>query len=199
MIEIVQRILDDMKDEAPPSATVITEARARYQKMLNGDDDDDDDGDDDDYDDDGYDDGDDGNDGNGAATLKRGSSTNSKRLAVPPGPPGGGSGSIFSWPSGSSSGSYSMFSLRGGRQYFADDPSSLGPRLLPFPAEPFPPLPPLQPLPSTVVHSLRSRARGGRRGSRRKVTASTGVIHYGQGEDEDEEQSPKKKKKRRQK
>jgi hypothetical protein len=161
MIEIVQRILDDMKDEAPPSAAVIAEARARYQEML-----DHVPGDDDDYDDDGYDDGDDddgGNDGNGAATLKRGSSTNSKRrmelllqsgelIAVPP---GGGSGSILSWPSGSSSGSYSMWSMHGGCQFLAGDPSSL-PR---FPFEPFPPLPPHLP-PSTAVRSLRSRGEG---------------------------------------
>jgi hypothetical protein len=34
MIEIVQRILDDMKDEPPPSAAVVSDARKRYQEKL---------------------------------------------------------------------------------------------------------------------------------------------------------------------
>ena len=178
MIEIVQRILDNMKDEAPPSAAVIAEACARYQEMLV------------------HVPGDDGDDGNGAATLKRGSSTNSKRrvdelydplasgqvFTLPP----GGSGSIISFPSGSSSGSFSMYSLGGGPQFITRNFHSLPNKI---PSKPFPPLPPLpSPLPPPTA---------GRSG-----TVSTGIMHHysspsGQREDKDEEQSPMKK--RRQK
>lgn len=193
MIEIVQRILDNMKDEAPPSAAVIAEARARYQKMLvhvPGDDGDDgyNDGDD------GCNDGDNGDDGNGAATNSK--RRDSKRrvdelddplasgqvFTLPP----GGSGSIISFPSGSSSGSFSMYSLGGGPQLITRNFHSLPNKI---PSKPFPPLPPLpSPLPPPTA---------GRSG-----TVSTGIMHRysspsGQREDKDEEQSPTKK--RRQK
>jgi len=73
MIEIVQRILDDMKDEPPPSAAVVSDARKRYQEKL-------------DYDvhvpDDDDDDDDDGGDGDGAATLKKRSSKSKQRVEL---------------------------------------------------------------------------------------------------------------------
>ena len=183
MIDIVQRILDNMKDEAPPSAAVIAEARARYQKMLvhvPGDDGDN-----------GDNDGDNGDDGNGAATNSK--RRDSKRRVDELDDPlasgqvftlsPGGSGSIISVPSGSSSGSFSMYSLGGGPQLITRNFHSLPNKI---PSKPFPPLP--SPLPPPIA---------GRSG-----TVSTGMMHRysspsGQREDKDEEQSPSKK--RRQK
>jgi len=207
MIEIVQRILDNMKYEAPPSAAVIAEARARYQKMLvhvPGDDGDDgyNDGDDGYNDGDngynngnnGYNDGDNGDDGNGAATNSKHRDSkhhvdelddplaSGQVFTLPP----GGSGSIISFLSGSSSGSFSMYSLGGGPQFITRNFHSLPNKI---PSKPFPPLPPLPSLlpPPTAGHP---------------GTVSTGIMHRysspsGQREDKDEEQSPMKK--RRQK
>ena len=202
MIEIVQGILDNMKDEAPPSATVIAEARTRYQEMLN-DDDDDDDGDD----------GDDGdnnnNNNNGAATPKKGGTNSKSRMErlVASGqlvtvPRDGGSGGIFPSPSGSSTGSvFSVWDPQTGEQVVAGNSEELPsthqslagvaaissftqlarPQLAP-------PVPLLTIPPSTAAAASSSLPRQGGR-----ATMSTGLFRYS-----NYSQSPSQKRQRRQ-
>jgi len=181
MIKIVQGIFDNMKDEAPPSATVVAEARTCYQEMLN-------DGDD----------GDNNNNNNGAATPKKGGTNSKSQMEhlVASGqlvtvPHDGGSGGIFPLPSGSSSGSvFSMWDLQTGEQVVAGNSEELpsmhqslaGVAVISFftqLARPqlAPPMPLLTIPPSTAAATSSSLQPNDAR-QRGRATVSTGLFQY---------------------